>query len=437
MNSNRHRSTRLVGALAAVALPLTLGGLTTSAQAATTPVAPGGFAEAYGLSIDTTILQNNVPVKVAPRAPIASSCLPTTAAKTNSELNAGDAQVAKAAVLNTGAGTDCVAKKALASAQTTNVDALGVAAPIAIHADAITSTASVSCAAAPTGSTVITNLTVGGTKVPLPTDVAPNTEILAQVFNPLGLRVLVNEQHPAQSGRGIVVNGLHIIAANTGVVPVGGGVIRGDVVISHATTGVVCPGGPGGSNGSLPAPDITFAKKATPTTAKPGATVTYTATVTNTSSTACEVLRFIEHVAPAFDLVSSSGPLGTALDSPAPTRADGGVDAVLRPAAVKIPAKGSVVQTFVVKVKAGATPGTYYDSLEVFCGPNGDFVSGPLAPVTVPAATVDRPGVTPPVTVVDTPPTLPRTGGLPFGTAAAVLLMVGGYGLHRVRTATR
>ena len=434
MTTNRLSTPRLAGALVALALPLLAGGLSTPAQAAT--VAPGGFAEAYGLSIDTTILQNNVPVKVNPQAPIASSCLPTTAAKTNSLLGAGDAQVAKAAVLNTGAGTDCVKKAALASAQTTNVDALGLAAPLKIHADAITSTASVSCAAAPTGSTVITNLTVGGTAVPLPTNVAPNTEIAAAIFNPLGLRVIVNEQHPAQTGRGIVVNGLHIIAANTGVVPVGGGVIRGDVVISHATTGVVCPGGPGGSNGSLPAPDITFAKTATPTTAKPGDTVTYKATVTNTSSTACEVLRFIEHVAPAFDLVSSAGPLGTALDSPAPTRADGGVDAVLRPTAVKIPAKGSVVQTFVVKVKANATPGTYYDSLEVFCGPNGDFVSGPLAPVTVPAATPARPGVTPPVTVVDTPPTLPRTGGLPFGTAAA-LLMVAGYGVHRVRTATR
>jgi uncharacterized repeat protein (TIGR01451 family) len=217
---------------------------------------------------------------------------------------------------------------------------------------------------------------------------------------------------------------------------VGGGLIRGDVVVSHAAAGVVCPGGPGTSNGTLPAPDITFAKTATPTSAAPGDTVTYAATVTNTSATACEVLRFIEHVAPAFDLVSSSGPLGTKLDTPAPTRADGGVDAVLRPTGVSIPAKGSVTQTFVVKVKSGAAPGTYYDSLEIYCGPNGNFVSGPLAPVTVTGTVtpVTPPGVTPPVTVVDAPPTLPRTGGVPLAAGAAVLLVGAALGLSRLRT---
>ena len=420
---------RRTGAVLVLALPIALASAL-PAQAATPPA--GGFAEAYGLSIDTTLLQNNVPVKVEPQAPSASSCPPAVGTKTNQLLAAGDAQVAKADVLNTSAGTDCTKPTATAMAQTANVNALGAAAPLAIHADAITSTSSTSCTTAPVGSTVVTNLTVGGTAVPLPTTIPPNTDVLPQVFGPLGIRVILNEQHPASTGRGLVVNGVHIIASNSGALPIGGGVIRGDVIISHAVSGVVCPGGPGTTNGGLPAPDISFAKVATPTSVVAGDTVTYKATVSNTSTTDCEVLRFIEHVAPAFDLVSSSGPLGTALDDPAPARADGGVDAVLRPVGVVIAAGKSVVQTFTVKVKDGAAPGTYYDSLEIFCGLNGNFVSGPLAPVTVTAPQAP-PIVTPPVTV-ESPQQLPRTGGAPLVAGAALLLLLAGFGLHRVRT---
>ncbi len=420
---------RLAGSALAVLLPLGVVVTSTPATAATVPA--GGFADAYGLSIDTTLLQGNVPVKVGPLAPVASSCPPVGGSKTAQLLQAGDAQVAKAAVLNTGAGTDCGAKKSLASAQVTDINALGVAAPIAIHADAITSTAAVGCATAPTGSTVVTNLTVGGTVVPLPTTIPPNTDLLPQVFGPLGLRIILNEQHPASSGRGLVVNGLHIIGSNTGVIPVGGGVLRGDVVISHAVAGVVCPGGPGGTNGSLPKPDISFTKVATPSSIKAGATVTYTATVTNTSTTGCEVLRFIEHVAPPFDLVSSAGAFGTKLDAPAPVRTDGGVDAVLRPTGVVIGAGKSVTQTFTVKAKDSAAPGTYYDSLEIYCGPNGDFVSGPLAPVTITAVVATPPRVNRPVTVVSGPPQLPRTGGAPLAAGAACLVLAAAFGLRR------
>ena len=420
---------RVLGAGLALPLGLLVGG---TAQAAAVPV--GAFGEAYGLSIDTTILQGNVPVKVGPLAPAASTCPPVGGTKTAQLLGGGDAQVAKAAVLNTSANADCGGKKALSTAQVTNVDALGLAAPIAIHADAITSSAGIGCATAPAGSTVVTNLTVGGTVVPLPTTIPPNTDLLPQVFGPLGLRVILNEQHPASSGRGLVVNGLHIIASNTGVLPVGGAILRGDVVLSHAVAGVVCPGGPGGTNGTLPKPDISFAKSASPTTAKPGELVTYTATVSNTSAAACEVLRFIEHVAPPFDLVSSAGPLGTKLDTPAPVRTDGGVDAVLRPTAVTIAAGKSLTQTFVVRVKAGAAPGTYYDNLEIYCGPNGNFVSGPLAPVVIPGAAVNPPVVTPPQVIVDGPPVLPRTGGTPL-LALGALGLLGTAVVLRRRTA--
>lgn len=433
----RHlRKTRAVATAAALALPLVLSGAALPASAATVPPA-GGFAEAYGLLIDTTLLQGNVPVKVGPLAPVGSSCPPTAALKENELLGGGDAQVAHASVLSTAAGTNCSTKQSMAGAQTLDVDALGaVGAAGTIHTDEITSTAEVSCTTAPTGSTDIVNLTVGGTAVPLPADIPPNTDLLPQVFGPLGLRIILNEQHPAASGRGIVVNGVHIIASGVGAVPVGGSLIRGDVVISHAESGVVCPGGPGSALGGLPAPDITFTKVATPTSVKAGATVTYTATVKNTSQAPCDVLKLIDHIAPPFTLVSSAGAFGTALDSPAPVRTpgDGGVDAVLRPTGLTIAPGASKVQTFTVKVKDGAAPGTYYDSLEIYCGLGGNFVSGPLAPVTI-TADVVPPASVPPVTVVDAPGTLPRTGGTPLTAAAALLLLAGAVSLGRMRRA--
>ena len=140
----------------------------------------------------------------------------------------------------------------------------------------------------------------------------------------------------------------------------------------------------------------------------------------------------MDHIAPAFELVSTAGPLGTALEKPAPSRVDGGVDAVLRPTEVVIGAGKSITQTITVKVKDDATPGTYYDTLEIFCGPNGDFVSGPLAPVTVP-----KPGQTvePPDNTVEEPPGGPvfAPTGLNTGVPAmALLLLAAAVGTRRL-----
>jgi uncharacterized repeat protein (TIGR01451 family) len=413
----------------AAALPLVLAGsfvLATPASAAATSTA-GGFAEGYGLLIDTTLLTGNVPVAVGPLAPSASSCPPATGMKQAEVLGGGDAQVAKADVLDSQAATDCTAKHSKAGAMTLNVDALGaLGAAGTVHTDEITTTADVTCSTAPTASTKIVNLSVGGTPVPLPADIPPNFDLLPQLFGPLGVRIILNEQHPAADGRGIVANGLHIIANGSGAVPVGGTLIRGDVVISHASAGVVCPGGPGSALGGLPAPDITFAKSATPTSIHAGDQVTYTATVHNTSTTPCEVLSFIDHMAPPFTLVSTSGAFGKVFTNPPPVRTDGGVDAVLHPTGVTIAPKGSATQTFVVKAKSNAAPGTYYDSLEIYCGVNGNFVSGPLAPVTITAV------VTPQQPVV-VPPELPHTGGAPVAAAVGGLLLAAALGLARAR----
>jgi uncharacterized repeat protein (TIGR01451 family) len=416
--------------MVALALPLVLAAAP-QASAATTG---GGFAEAYGLLADATLLQGNVPVLIGPLSPVASSC-PPGGSKTAQLLNVPASPVVSAGALNTGAGTACTTgARSLASAQTLAAKVLEAAAPATISADAITSTALVTCAAAPTASTKIVNLSVGGTVVPLPAEIPPNFDLLPQVFAPLGLRVILNEQHPAASGRGIVVNGVHVIASGTGVLPVGGAVIRGDVVVSHASVGGACPDGPGSVLGGLPAPDITFSKTGTPASIHAGDTVTYSATVRNTSTTPCEVLKLIDHVAPPFTLVSSSGPLGTALDKPAPVRTDGGIDAILRPTGVTIAAGASVVQSFTVVAKGDAIAGTYYDTLEIYCGANGNFVSGPLAPVTITPVVAQAPaagGAGAPGTTV---PTLPQTGGAPAAAAAALLLLLlSAFGIRQVR----
>ena len=425
------RSTRLArGAVVALALPLALTGLATPAAAATP--APGGYSDAYGLLVDLTALEGNVPATIGPEAAVAASCEPTGPEKKTNLLEVGDPAAAYAEVLGTKADANCTTKTSKSSARVINVDALD-GSPIDIHADAVTATSTTSCTAAPKGTTDIVGLSIAGQDIPLPDEIEPNMLVADPLLSQLGITIILNEQHPASLGRGLVVNAIHVIASGEGAaIPVGGSVIRGDVVISHAVSSVVCPGGPGSENGGLPKPDISFFKQASPDVADKGDTVTYTALVTNQSSKPCDVLKFIDHVAAPFTVEATAGVFGTTMEKVA--RADGGTDAVIRPTGVTIGAGKSVTQTFTVKVKDDAAPGTYYDTLEIYCGPNGNFISGPLAPVTIPG---DGP-VTPPVNPVKNPPTitppnLAETGGAPL--AAAVSLMVLGVaaGLRRLQ----
>lgn len=426
---NVHRSKiRAAGVAAALALPLGLVGLAAPAQAATVP--GGGYAEGYGLLVDATLLEGSVPVDIGPEG-LATSSYPAGGTKKNALLDVGTDDVAHIEVLTNTATTDAK-PSAKAVSNVANVNALGAAAPIAIHADAITATSATSCTAKPAGSTQVVNLSIGGTPVPLPTDIPPNFNVLPELLEPFGLKVILNEQNPASSGRGLVVNGLHIIAGGEAAVPVGGSVIRGDIVIAHAASTVACPGGPGQDNGGLPKPDISFDKAARPVVAPAGTQVTYTAKVTNQGSTPCEVLSFIDHVAPAFEIVSTAGAFGTKYDTPPPARTDGGSDLVIHPTGVTIGAGKSAIQTIVVRTKEGAPAGTYFDTLEIYCARNGDFISGALAPVTVPGTGT----VTPPKEPIPTPEApeqLPRTGGAPLVAAAALLMLGTAVGVRRFR----
>lgn len=418
---------KLLAATGAGALSLLVAGVT-PASAATAPV--GGFANANGIIIDLTVLTavpvpgafGNTPIDPNTFSSASQSCLPNAGKSVEGAFpgNVDAAPAATANTLNTLAGANCAGPSAVASAETEGLTALINAGVPTISADVIRAQANSDCATAPNAKgSVFQNLKIAGTTV-LP-DPAPNTVI---PLGPLG-SVIVNEQHPTADGRGIVVNGLHIIGASP--------LLRGDIIISHAVSGVVCGAGGAGSNFTgVPGakPEITFTKDANPSTAKAGSTITYTATVTNKSAADCDVLRFFDHLDPAFDYVSTDGGFGKTVTTPAPKRSDGGTDVIVVPSGVTLGAGKSLTQTFVVKLKPDVAPGTYYNNLELFCAVNGDFASGPLAPVTVPAAVV----APPPPPAAPAPQTLPRTGGAPLVAGAGLLLLLGAVGVRRAVT---
>ena len=413
-------------ALGACAVALLAVGSAAPAYAAD-PVS-GGYANANGIIIDLTVLTavpvpgafGNTPIDPTTFSSASRSCLPNAADDADSLLNVPAAPAATADAVDTLASAKCNASDAVSSAaaQTAGLKALFNAGVPTITADVIRAQSNSDCTKAPNAAgTQFVGLTIAGQAIPLNPD--PNTTI------PLpGLgSVIVNEQHPAANGRGLVVNGLHIIGASP--------LLRGDIIISHAVSGVVCPNGLGTDRGQLPAPDITFAKDANPSIANAGDTVTYTSTVTNTSTADCDVLTYFDHLDPAFDIVSTDGAFGKVFTTPAPKRSDGGTEVILKPTGLIIGAGKSVTQTFVVKLKADVKPGTYYNNLELFCAVNGDFASGPLAPVTVPAPVVAPPVVAPPAPA---PEQLPRTGGAPLVAAAGLLLLLGVAGVRRAVT---
>jgi uncharacterized repeat protein (TIGR01451 family) len=420
----RSTSMRVVRSLAG-ASALALAALVAApvAPAAAQAAAPaGGYADARGIIVDLTVLTavplpgvlGNTPLDPNTFATATQSCPPQVAEPDEQTLlDVPAAPAATSRTVTAMAGANCSANPvSVASAQTEGLTALINAGVPTITADVIRAQANSDCATAPNGTgSTFAGLTIAGQ--PIPADVPPNTRIDI----PGVATVIVNEQHPTATGRGIVVNGLHIIGASP--------LLRGDLIISHAVSGVVCPNGRGSELAEgLAAPDITFDKDATPTTARGGDTVTYDATVTNTSDAPCDVLSFVDHLNPVFEYVSTSGGFGDAAVDPVPVRGDEGQDVVLRPTDVVIEPGASVTQRIVVRLKADVAPGTYFNNLELFCAVNGDFASGPLAPVTVPAPAA------PPV-IQPAPVELPRTGTVPLLALGALLLLGAGLGLRR------
>ena len=407
----------------ASALALALLGVAPAAPAAAQSAPAAGFADAKGVIVDLTVLTavpipgalGNTPLDANTFARASQSCPPQAGEpdeQTRLDIPASPAVTAR--TVTAMAGARCDTPVSVASAQTEDLDLLVNAGVPTISADVIRAQANSSCDVAPNAEgTTIVGLTIAGQAIPA--DVPPNTEIPLPGIG----TVIVNEQHPSATGRGIVVNGLHVIGS--------GPLLRGDLVISHAVSGVACPNGKASEIAEgLEAPDIAFDKTATPTTARAGDTITYNATVTNTSDAPCDVISFFDHLDPAFEFVSTSGGFGDAAQDPVPTRGEGGgQDVVLRPTDVVLEPGATVNQTIVVRLKSDVAPGTYWNNLEIFCALNGNFASGPLAPVTVPPAAVQAPAAAP------APVQLPRTGAAPVMALGALLLVGAGLGARR------
>jgi uncharacterized repeat protein (TIGR01451 family) len=416
---------KLLAATGAAALTVVVAGANPAAAAAPS----GGFADAKGIVVDLVALTQLPipgPLGGSPLDPntfstASQSCPPNTGKDAaDNFLNVPASPAATASAVDTLATSKCNLADAVSSAaaQTVGLKALFNGTAPTITADVIRAQSNSDCTKAPNAAgSLFQNLTIAGQAIP---DALALNQPNRRIDIPGLATVIVNEQHPSADGRGLVVNGLHIIGASP--------LLRGDLIISHAVSGVVCPNGKGSEfTAPLTKPDITFAKDANPSTAHAGDTVTYTSTVTNTSTATCDVLTYFDHLDPAFDIVSTDGAFGKVFTTPAPKRADGGTEVILKPTGLTIAGGKSVTQTFVVKLKDTVKPGTYYNNLELFCAVNGDFASGPLAPVTVPAPA--PPVIAPPPAAA--PEQLPRTGGAPLVAASALLLLLSAAGIRR------
>ena len=391
----RALATSLFAALLSLPLAVTVG---VPPGSAATSTAPGAAADAYGLLVDVQLLSQQIPVAVGPVSHAAQDYPPGAAnPSTDSVVSLGpvpdDASLVKhVGVLNTIAGATSN-PQAVAQAEVADVSLLADAAGVpAVSADLVRGQANSGCVVAPNAlGTTFVNLNVGGQ--PFDGTPDPNTVIDLQVA-----RVILNEQHPAADGRGIVVNAIHVISTTTG-----DPLFRGDIVVSHAMSTVNCPNGAPSTGGSNP---ILITKTVSPETASPGTTLTYAVTIQNKATEDCLITKVIDHLPAGFTFVSTSGDLGSALDvSPPQSRPGGGLDLVLGNGHV-LAKSTSLHQSFVVKVGANQAPGVYFNNVEIYCANLGNYVKGLDAPVTVPAPEPEpttpptQPGTSPP------PPTL-------------------------------
>jgi uncharacterized repeat protein (TIGR01451 family)/LPXTG-motif cell wall-anchored protein len=406
----------------AAGLALTIGG--SPAGAAGTP---GAAAEGYGVFVDAHLLAGNVPVTVGPIAWAAQDSPPGAAQPATANVASAGPAPADGSLVNhigalTTSATATAAPAATATAQTADVSLLKQAGVPLVSADLVKAQANADCAADPNGNgTQFVNLVVGGT--PIANTPAPNTVIDLTIA-----KVVLNEQHPANDGRGIVVNAIHVISTTAGTA-----LFQGDIVVSHAMATVNCTNGAGTTGGSSVLP---ITKSVTPSTVAPGGQVAYTATITNKATADCLVTEAIDHLPVGFSPVSTAGDLGTAFTTR--TRPNGALDLVFGQGTT-IAQNKTATQTFVVKVGAGVAPGTYFNDVEVFCANLGDFVKGLDAPVEVQAVPATTTSTAQTATAAArTPGELPATGAnTRWLLVGAALTMVAGLAGRLLRRASR
>lgn len=400
--------------------------LVAGAVAATAPAqgaeAVGSGAEGYGLLVDVQLLPSRTPVQAGPVSWSAQDWPPGAPSPATANVVSAGPLPADGSVVNhvgvlTSSASATGVPAAVATAEVHDVSLLKSGDASRVTADVVKAQANSDCSTNPNADgTTFVNLIVDG--VPIEGTPEPNTVIDLGVA-----RVILNEQHPASDGRGIVVNAIHVISTTSG-----DPLLRGDVIVSHAMSTVRCNNG-AGSTGA--ANLVQIVKTVTPSTSEAGGQVTYSATITNNAAEDCLVNRVVDHLPPGFSLVSTAGDLGaTATTAPRP----GGAIDVSVGNGVTIGAGKSVSQTFVVKVGDSVAPGTYFNDVEVFCANLGDFIKGLDAPVTVTAAKVPASNAVQGATALPSAPReLPKTGGAPPALLAALALFIG-LALRRTRS---
>jgi uncharacterized repeat protein (TIGR01451 family) len=420
--ASQRRSAGTVIRVGVLAITATIITLAVSPAFAADP-APGAAADAYALLVDVKLLPAHTPVLLGPLSRASQDFPPAVADPAEAQvLQAGPAP-ADGSVLNHVGVMTAIADadgtpQAVAASETADVSLLKSAGKSMITADLVRAQANSDCTNNPnaTGTTFV-DLKINGT--PIENTPAPNTVVDLTVA-----KVILNEQRPAYDGRGIVVNAIHVISTTTG-----DPLFRGDVIVSHAMSTVACPNGAGSTGGNSV---IKFTKTASDTSVEPGDTFSYTAKVTNSSASACLVNEFIEHLASAFDFVSTTGDFGDTLDRTV-ARTGGGSDLQLGNGKT-IAAGATATQTFVVKVRDDAKAAVYYNNLELFCANLGNFVKGLDAPVEVTGAAVANDDDDDDTKVLGTR-TVAKTGDDAAGIAAlSVLMIAGGFAMRR-RTA--
>lgn len=398
-----------------MAVALVLGPLHPATASPDPGLEPAASADAYGLDVQVSLSPLDVRVEQGPLARATQDSPPPQQQAPPAEaqvLGAGPFPAGGELVDEVGVASSLASAtgepRAQAVTEVSDVALLSQGGTALITATQVRASATSDCSSAPSAvGTQFVNLRVGGIEQAVDAP-APNTELLPAVFNPLGLRVVLNEQHPAADGRGLVVNALHVYSVVSPTFPA---LFEGDLVVAHAMSTVHCPNGMGSTGG---ANGVYLTKTASPSVVLPGQQVTYTAVVENRSSAPCGVNRLIDHLPVPFELASTSGNLGP--DAGVVARPGGGADVELRPVGVVIAAGGSVQQVFVARVPEDAAPGTYFNNVEVFCSGLGNWVKGLDAPVQVTdgASPSPSPALSPRVTPATPamPATEPGTPGL-------------------------
>ncbi|MBA3725357.1 MAG: PEP-CTERM sorting domain-containing protein [Armatimonadetes bacterium] len=221
---------------------LSLGlGLTVSSHAIVT----FGASDAYGVQAGVTLLTFNLNVAAVPTA---SGSAPAPYSDTDQVLSlfvsGGPLGTLSTGVMTVNASSDVDGgagnRFAMADAEVNElslvlVPGLGDPPLLNLTADQVVSDSIVSGdfgSLVGVGDTVLTNtvLTILGVGVAINANPAPNTV----VFNNLGITVTLNEQFVSGDGinsRGQTTNAIHIGLEDVGA---GGGLVNGDIVISHS-----------------------------------------------------------------------------------------------------------------------------------------------------------------------------------------------------------